>query len=403
MPIFKRGDGLLIIGLVVGAAVMFGQPLRQVLSLAEDISRTYRIDLVPGLVVLVLVFTVHMRQKQRDAAAAMALAAHDAEEARRAAEGMRRLVDASHSLSNALDQAQLRVETWRHLPALVGGRPAWIAIAAPESGTWQWLIEPDAEHESRLLDVAPAFLQLTEAGTRRHNGWALFQLRSSGRPLGVLGVEESPPLSPVDEGRIETLAAIVSIAVKNVQLFQEMQVTSVSDSLTGCFNRAHALATLESELRRAARTRRPVSVLLLDVDNFKTINDDGGHLCGDMVIRSIGDTLRRTLRSSDVKCRYGGDEFFVILPETPLDGAEQVADHLRRAIERVEHAGRTRLFSIGVSIGVTAILPDETDALAVIARADAALYRDKSRKSRPLAFVSAPAATPETPVDRARA
>jgi diguanylate cyclase (GGDEF)-like protein len=382
MRVFNRGDGLLLAGLITGGAVMFGQPLRRVLSLAEELSRSQGIDLVPGLVILVLVFTVHQRQKQRDTAAAMALAARDADEARRTAHEMKQLVDASHALSNALDQGQLRIEAWRHVPGLTGGRPAWIAVTVPHS--WQWIMEPDGDREKQALDLAPTMLALTEAGERRHNGWVLFQLRSSGRPFGVLAVQDAPALSAVDESRIETLAAILSIAAKNVQLFADMQMTSVSDGLTGCFNRAHAFATLDSEIRRAKRHKRPLSVIMLDVDDFKGINDNHGHLCGDGVLESIGDTLRRTLRSSDVKSRYGGDEFLVILPETPAEGADQVADHLRRAIERVEYAGRTRPFSLRVSIGVATVLPNETDALALVGRADAALYRDKSNRSRTL-------------------
>ena len=376
MRVFNRGDGLLVAGLITCAAVMFGQPLRRVLSLAEELSRSQGIDLVPGLVILVLVFTVHQRQKQRDTAGAMALAARDAEEARRTAQEMKQLVDASHALSNALDQSQLRIEAWRHVPGLTGGRPTWVAVTALH--TSQWIMEPDGERERHTLELVPTLMALTEAGERRHNGWALFQLRSSGRPFGVLAVQDTPALSAVDESRIETLAAILSIAAKNVQLFAEMQMTSVSDGLTGCFNRAHAFATLDSEIRRAKRHKRPLSVIMLDVDDFKGINDTQGHLCGDGVLESIGDTLRRTLRSSDVKSRYGGDEFLVILPETPAEGAEQVADHLRRAIERVEYAGRTRPFTLTVSIGVATVLPNETDALALVGRADAALYRDKS-------------------------
>ncbi len=399
MRIFNRGDGLLVAGLITCAAVMFGQPLRRVLSLAEELSRSQGIDLVPGLVILVLVFTVHQRQKQRDTASAMALAARDAEEARRAAQEMKQLVDASHALSNALDQSQLRIEAWRHVPGLTGGRPAWVAVTALH--TSQWIMEPDGERERHTLELVPTLMALTEAGERRHNGWALFQLRSSGRPFGVLAVQDTPALSAVDESRIETLAAILSIAAKNVQLFAEMQMTSVSDGLTGCFNRAHAFATLDSEIRRAKRHKRPLSVIMLDVDDFKGINDTQGHLCGDGVLESIGDTLRRTLRSSDVKSRYGGDEFLVILPETPADGAEQVADHLRRAIERAEYAGRTRPFTLTVSVGVATALPNETDALALVGRADAALYRDKSNR-RTLRLMPSAELTAESPVAPAR-
>lgn len=397
MRLFNRGDGRLILGLLVGAAVMFGQPLRHVLSRAEDLSRSSGLDVVPAFVILVLVFTVHLYQRQRDSAAAAAIAAHDADEARRQSRELSRLVDASHGLANALDHAQLRVEAWRHVPALTGGRAAWVAVSEPN--TWRWIMEADVEREGQLLDLAPTLLQLTEAGEKRHGGWALFQLRSSGRPLGVLAVEETPPLGDVDERRIETLAAILSIAVKNVQLFDQMQVTSVSDGLTGCFNRAHAFATLDNELRRAKRNGRALSIVMIDVDDFKRINDDHGHLYGDAVLASIGETLRRTLRSSDIKCRYGGDEFIVILPETPIDGADQVADHLRRAIERVEHPGRTRPFSIHVSLGVSAALQAETDVLALVGRADAALYRDKSRKVTGLRLVAGGAsAEPVTPL-----
>jgi diguanylate cyclase (GGDEF)-like protein len=399
MRVFNRGDGLLVAGLIACAAVMFGQPLRRVLSLAEELSRSQGIDLVPGLVILVLVFTVHQRQKQRDTAGAMALASRDAEEARRTAQEMKQLVDASHALSNALDQSQLRIEAWRHVPGLTGGRPTWVAVTALH--TSQWIMEPDGECERHTLELVPTLMALTEAGERCHNGWALFQLRSSGRPFGVLAVQDTPALSAVDESRIETLAAILSIAAKNVQLFAEMQMTSVSDGLTGCFNRAHAFATLDSEIRRAKRHKRPLSVIMLDVDDFKGINDTQGHLCGDGVLESIGDTLRRTLRSSDVKSRYGGDEFLVILPETPAEGAEQVADHLQRAIERVEYAGRTRPFSLTVSVGVATVLPNETDALALVGRADAALYRDKSNR-RNLRLVPSAGLTAESPVAPAR-
>lgn len=391
MRVFSRGDGRLLLGLVIGTALMLGQPLRSVLSQAEDVSRTYGLDVVPALLILVVVMTVHLHQRQRDAAAAARQAEREAEEAREKTRDMTRLVDASHALANALDHGQLRVEAWRHVPALTGGRTAWVAATEPHA--WHWIMEADVEREANLLDLAPTVLQLTEAGERRYEGWALFQLRSAGRPLGVLAVENAPPLTDVDERRIETLAAIISIAVKNVQLFAQMQVSSVSDALTGCFNRAHAFATLDSELRRARRNGRALSIVMIDVDDFKRVNDVQGHLVGDAVLASIGDTLRRTLRSSDIKCRYGGDEFIVILPETPLDGAEQVAEHLRRAIERVEYPGRLRPFSVGVSLGAAAAMAGEADAIALVGRADEALYRDKGHKASGLRLVANGGAT----------
>ncbi len=176
-----------------------------------------------------------------------------------------------------------------------------------------------------------------------------------------------------------TLAVILSVAVKNVHLFRQMQLDSVSDALTGCFNRAHAFATLDSELRRSKRSKRPLSVVMFDIDGFKAINDEFGHVSGDTLLQSIGATLERTLRTSDVKCRYGGDEFLAILPDTPLEGAEQVAEHLRRAIERLEVSSPAHTVSCRISVGVSGATPGETDPIALVTRVDAALYRDKKR------------------------
>jgi diguanylate cyclase (GGDEF)-like protein len=209
-----------------------------------------------------------------------------------------------------------------------------------------------------------------------------------------MAIEEGELLTPVEESRMRALAAIIGIAVKNTHVFEEMQVNSVSDALTGCFNRAHAFTTLDSEMRRAKRNHRPLSVVMLDIDGFKEINDEHGHLCGDQLLQTIGETLRRTLRVSDVKCRYGGDEFLLILPDTPLEGAEQVGDHVRRAIERLEVGGRNGPVPCRVSLGIAMTTANEIDATSLVARADEALYQMKKRRAdglRPLDPAAQPA------------
>jgi diguanylate cyclase (GGDEF)-like protein len=152
---------------------------------------------------------------------------------------------------------------------------------------------------------------------------------------------------------------------------------SLRDSLTGCFSRGHGLETLDNELRRATRTGHPVSVLMLDVDRFKTINDELGHQRGDELLRAVGAQIARVVRSTDVRCRYGGDEFLLILPDTPLLGAEQVAECLRREIGTLALAAGSRSFSITLSIGVAGAAPGELDPHALIGRADLALYEAK--------------------------
>jgi diguanylate cyclase (GGDEF)-like protein len=138
------------------------------------------------------------------------------------------------------------------------------------------------------------------------------------------------------------------------------------------------------ELRRSRRSNLPVSLIILDLDHFKAINDKFGHLAGDAALSTVGLRMQTVLRASDVKCRFGGEEFLIILPETTLPGAHHVAEVLRRDLERHPVPWRKegeQLSEIRVtaSIGVTAVVPGELDATAIISRADAALYRAKEK------------------------
>ncbi len=306
------------------------------------------------------------------------------EDVRRAQE-MEQLLNASRTFSAATEFSQLRVEAWRHVPPHVGGRLVWIAACAPHG--WQWIIEPDAADASRLLDLAPMLEERAESQPYRHEGWTVFPLRAAGRSVGLMGVPVTPPLRRRETACIATLTGLMGVALRNVQLIEQLQLNSVSDSLTGCFNRAHAFAVLDGELRRARRTRRAVSVLMLDIDDFKAINDEHGHLCGDAVLEGVAGAIHRTLRSSDIKCRYGGDEFLIALPDTPREGAQKVVGNLRGAMERLRFAGRKRAFTPRISIGIATARPDELDVRALVGRADAALYRDKRRDAPSAALV----------------
>jgi len=303
-------------------------------------------------------------------------AADPSEDARRAHE-LERLLNASRALTAATEFGQLRVEAWRHVPSLVGGRPVWLAACGLHG--WQWIIEPDAADASRLLDLAPVLEERAVSHAYRHEGWTVFPVQSAGRSVGLIGVPATPPLRNRETACIEMLTPLIGVALRNVQLIEQLQLNSVSDSLTGCFNRAHAFAVLDGELRRARRTRRAVSVLMFDIDDFKLINDEHGHLCGDAVLEGVAAAIHRTLRSSDIKCRYGGDEFLIALPDTPREGAEKVVENLRGAIDRLRFAGRTCAFGVRISIGVATARADELDVRALVGRADTGLYRDKRR------------------------
>jgi diguanylate cyclase (GGDEF)-like protein len=172
-------------------------------------------------------------------------------------------------------------------------------------------------------------------------------------------------------------ATMLGISIRNAELFREIRENSLRDGLTGCYNRMHALDVIETELRRARRSHAPLALIMFDIDHFKAVNDRYGHLCGDAVLAAVGAKMREVLRVSDLKSRYGGEEFLALLPETPIEGARRVADTMRRGLEDMRVVWKDQTVAITASFGITMALPSEVDTAALIARADAALYRAK--------------------------
>jgi len=176
---------------------------------------------------------------------------------------------------------------------------------------------------------------------------------------------------------IAMAAALLAISLRNAQLFQETREASLRDGLTGCFNRTHGIDVIDTELRRARRSQMPVSIIMFDIDHFKDVNDHYGHLCGDAVLASVGARMREVLRGSDLKCRYGGEEFLVLLPGAGLDDVIQASERIRRAVsETTVEDGLSRI-AVTVSVGA-ATYRDATDSPeALVALADRAMYTSK--------------------------
>jgi diguanylate cyclase (GGDEF)-like protein len=204
-----------------------------------------------------------------------------------------------------------------------------------------------------------------------------FPLVVGGAAIGAIGVSAKPPLTAAQRSVLTAAAALLGASVKNAELFNEAHENSVRDALTGCFNRRHSMEVMDSELRRARRTRGTFSVVMFDLDHFKAINDRFGHLCGDAVLAQVGHRMKAVLRSSDTKCRWGGEEFLVLLPETRLAGAYRVAEMVRRDLEEHPILWNDHTVVITASFGITEIMPGEVDANVIIGRADAALYQAK--------------------------
>ena len=205
-------------------------------------------------------------------------------------------------------------------------------------------------------------------------------LRTGAGVLGVLNLYDRVDGRPFDDSDLETIqsfAGQAAVAIDNVFLHQEAQRLSVTDGLTGLGNYRFFQQTLAREVDRAARFGRPLSLLMLDLDRFKQVNDAHGHQVGDTVLVQVADRIREEVREVDEVARYGGEEFVVVLPETGEEGAEHLAE---RVCERI----RSRpLYSpagdlvVTVSIGV-AVYPEHGDSPASLVRAaDQALYAAK--------------------------
>jgi diguanylate cyclase (GGDEF)-like protein len=183
------------------------------------------------------------------------------------------------------------------------------------------------------------------------------------------------------------LADYAAVAIANARLFTQLQLQSITDSLTGLFNRRHLFSLAEREFLRAQRYGRPLSAVMLDIDHFKRVNDTYGHAAGDQVLAEVAQRLRTSARHTDLIGRYGGEEFVLLLPETELPGAELLAERLRRAIAGAPMATSGGPLSISASLGVAATQPNVRDAAALIDQADQALYAAKQAgRNRVLTF-----------------
>ena len=209
-------------------------------------------------------------------------------------------------------------------------------------------------------------------------------LAAQGETLGLFTLA-APPGPPVEGGLGEsrvrlavTVAEQFALALANVRLRETLRGQSIRDPLTGLFNRRYMEETLDRELSRAEREHRPLAVILLDIDRFKHYNDTFGHEAGDVVLSSLGALLRNASRAGDVACRYGGEEFVLILPAASLIDAQRRAEEIRESIRslRVTHAGRP-LEGVRCSMGVAAFPEHGGVGGALLRAADAALYRAK--------------------------
>lgn len=198
-----------------------------------------------------------------------------------------------------------------------------------------------------------------------------------GEKLGVLMLESAKPQNFTDENvtPLESVADICAGAIQNAHHFEKAQQLAYIDGLTGIYNRRYFEMEISSEIERASRYNGSLAVIMIDIDNFKRLNDEFGHLLGDEVLRQVSNAFGQQLRKVDVVCRYGGEEFAILVPQTSGGNALEVAEKLRRMVETYRFPGVP--VKVTISAGVAEFPAHGKTRDELVAAADAALYASK--------------------------
>jgi len=210
------------------------------------------------------------------------------------------------------------------------------------------------------------------------NTYLCIPILAQGQAIGIIhfqATDQVPTLADSELSFKTTFAGQLGLSVANIGLREALRTQSIRDALTGLYNRRYLQEMLEREIRRAVRADMPLGVLMLDLDHFKKFNDTYGHEAGDTVLRETASFLTKNVRAEDIVCRFGGEEFVVILPTATMEAAKARAERLRSKLREltVLHQGQS-LGAITVSIGVAAVPQHGTSPKDLIEAADAALY-----------------------------
>jgi diguanylate cyclase (GGDEF)-like protein len=213
---------------------------------------------------------------------------------------------------------------------------------------------------------------------------------AQGNTIGILHLEFESPAEPRDDSGTESVrdshqrlavsaASQVALSLASLQLRETLREQSIRDPLTRLFNRRFLEESLERELQLAGRKKQALAVLFLDLDHFKRFNDTFGHDAGDMVLQSLADLFRTFFRATDICCRYGGEEFAIILPESSSRDAVIRADALRSEVKSLRlHYKKQTVGQLTVSVGVAAFPEHGSTSTELLKIADQCLYEFKA-------------------------
>jgi diguanylate cyclase (GGDEF)-like protein len=276
------------------------------------------------------------------------------------------------SILNNSRQALESVATWGGVDKVIFDGFAPESCCSVRSGRLRWRRPERSEvHCMHFAGRAP-------------ERYVCLPLTAHGETLGVVTVEcpsaEAAAQAEQRESTLSSLGEMAAMAIAGLNLRQKLESQSIRDGLTGLFNRTFMEVALEREMSRAMRQGKQVAVLMADIDHFKQFNDTFGHEAGDIVLREVAESMRLGVRGEDIVCRYGGEEFIVIMPEITTHAATERAELLRRMVSdlALRYHGQP-LRQVTISIGV-AMFPDNSDHADELLRcADHAMYAAKHK------------------------
>jgi len=232
-------------------------------------------------------------------------------------------------------------------------------------------------------------------GTEGPGSWcAVLPLAIDADAVGVLQVRCERPIDRSGVALLQELARALSVSVRNAETFEKTRRLTFTDDLTALYNSRFMALYLDRELKRCRRMKSPLTLLFMDLDGFKEVNDTHGHLAGSRTLVEVGSVLEETVRDADILIRYGGDEFVILFPETPLSGGLVIAERIRQVIENTKFLVEAMGIEgrVSASIGIAAYPESADDVRSLITSADRAMYEAKALgknrvvSARPIAF-----------------
>jgi len=223
-----------------------------------------------------------------------------------------------------------------------------------------------------------------EFGTRGHHSVS-YSLSHEGEHMGELTFRRNQRFTDQEQGNLESLLSSLLFPMRNALLYRAATQSALRDPLTGAGNRIAMEQTLQREIEMSRRHLQPLSLLMLDIDHFKRVNDSHGHSAGDDVLRAVAASIKDQLRNVDMVFRYGGEEFLILLSNTSREAAAMVGERLRYATQAQDYYADGQLIELTVSLGCSTLLPGES-AESLLRRADSALYVAKREGRNRLAM-----------------